>query len=302
LGGRTPLDGVAAVTRNEGETAMAEIKVRSRWVMANGVKTHYSEAGGDGKTIVMLHGGGHGSSGMSGMGGLMADLAGEYVIFAPDSVGGYGLTDPYAPTPRGLLNRVSHTRDFVDALCLDKFTIMGNSQGAWAAAQYAIENPDRVSSLTIGQAIGLDQRPTDAMKALQGYDGTREAMKKMLEGLIVDKSRITDELVDRRQAQATRPGGMESMDRFLKASGAIRKNPLFAAALDMKASLPLLAKSIPTIFIWGKQDPFALPETGQGIEKAVPEIKFHWVDQAGHQVQTDKPKEVAQIIRNFVGK
>jgi pimeloyl-ACP methyl ester carboxylesterase len=241
------------------------------------------------------------------MGGLMAELAGDYQIFAPDSVGGYGLTDVNAQTPRGLLDRVSHTRDFVDALCLDRFTIMGNSQGAWAAAQYAIENPDRVekvilvSSLTIGQAIGLDQRPTDAMKALQGYDGTREAMKKMLEGLIVDKSKITDELVDRRQAQATRPGGMEAMDRFLKASGAIRKNPLFAAALDMKQSLPLLAKTIPTIFIWGEQDPFALPETGKGVEKAIPDITFHWVGQAGHQVQTDKPKEVAQIIRNFVG-
>jgi pimeloyl-ACP methyl ester carboxylesterase len=287
---------------------MAEIKVRSRWVMANGVKTHYAEAGGDGKTIVMLHGGGHGSSGLSGMGGLMAELAGDFQIFAPDSLGGYGLTDVNAPNPRGLMDRVSHTRDFVNALCLDKFTIMGNSQGAWAAAQYAIENPDKVekvilvASLTIGQAIGLEQRPTDAMKALQGYDGTREAMKKMLEGLIVDKSKITDELIDRRQAQATRPGGMEAMDRFLKNSGAIRKNPLFAAALDMKQSLPLLAKTIPTIFIWGEQDPFALPETGKGVEKYVPDIKFHWVSQAGHQVQTDKPKEVAQIIRNFVGK
>jgi pimeloyl-ACP methyl ester carboxylesterase len=95
---------------------------------------------------------------------------------------------------------------------------------------------------------------------------------------------------------------MEAMDRFLKASGAIRKNPLFAAALDMKASLPVLAKTVPTIFIWGEQDPFALPETGKGVEKAIPDIKFHWVAQAGHQVQTDKPKEVAQIIRNFVGK
>jgi pimeloyl-ACP methyl ester carboxylesterase len=287
---------------------MAETKVRSRWVMANGVKTHYSEAGGDGKTIVMLHGGGHGSSGQAGMGGLMAELATDYVMYAPDSVGGYGLTDPYAPTPRGLLNRVSHTRDFVDALCLDKFTIMGNSQGAWAAAQYAIENPDKiekvilVASLTIGQAIGLEQRPTDAMKALQDYDGTREAMKKMLEGLIVDKSRITDELIDRRQAAATRPGGMESMDRFFKATGAIRKNPLLAMQLDMKTALPALAKAIPTIFIWGEQDPFALPETGKGVEKAVPDIKFHWVSQAGHQVQTDKPQEVANIIRNFVGK
>jgi pimeloyl-ACP methyl ester carboxylesterase len=139
------------------------------------------------------------------------------------------------------------------------------------------------------------------MKALQSYDGTRAAMKRMLEGLIVDKSRITDELIDRRQSAATRPGGMEAMDRFLKATGALRRNPLLAHQLDMKATLPALAKAVPTIFIWGEQDPFALPESGKAIEKAVPDIKFHWLPGAGHQVQTDKPKEVAAIIRNFMG-
>jgi pimeloyl-ACP methyl ester carboxylesterase len=206
------------------------------------------------------------------------------------------------------LDRVDHTRDFVDALGLDKFTIMGNSQGAWAAAQYAIQYANRidkvilVSSLTIAQAIGLDQKPTPAMQALQSYDGTREAMKKLLQGLIVDQSRITDELVDRRQAAATRPGGMAAMDRFLKATGALRRDPLLAMQLDMKATLPALAKARPTIFIWGEEDSFALPETGRAIEKAVPDIKFHWVPKASHQVQTDQPKAVAGIIRAFVGK
>ncbi len=114
---------------------------RSRWVRSNGVRTHYVESGGDGPIIVVLHGGGHGSSGLSGMGLLMQKLAGDIRMVAPDSVGGYGLTDVTAPTPQGLINRVDHTRDFVDALCLDRFTILGNSQGAWAASQYALENP-----------------------------------------------------------------------------------------------------------------------------------------------------------------
>ena len=285
---------------------MADVALRSRWVNANGVKTHYIEAGGDGPAIVALHGGGHGSSGLSGMGGLMTELRDDFRMLAPDSVGGYGETDVSAPTPLGLVNRVDHTRDFADALCLDKFTIMGNSQGAWAAAQYAILYPNRVdkvilvSSLTIANSLGIEQRPTDAMKALQAYDGTRDAMKRLLEALIVDKSRITDALVDRRQAAATRPGAMEAMDRFLKATGALRRDPLLSHQLDMKDTLPRLAKQIPTIFIWGENDPFALPESGRAIEKAVPDIKFHWVAGAGHQVQTDKPREVAQIIRTFM--
>ena len=32
----------------------------------------------------------------------------------------------------------------------------------------------------------------------------------------------------------------------------------------------------------------------------MPEIKFHWVKNAGHQVQTDQPEIVAEIVDNFI--
>ena len=143
---------------------MVENALRSRWVTANGIKTHYTEAGGDTPVIVALHGGGAGSSGESGMGLVMPHLAADFRVVAPDSVGGYGETDPYAPIPYGLINRVSHLEDFVDTLCLDKFTITGNSQGAWAAVQYATLHPERVekiilvSSLTIANGLGISKR------------------------------------------------------------------------------------------------------------------------------------------------
>jgi pimeloyl-ACP methyl ester carboxylesterase len=281
-------------------------EIRSRWVRANGVKTCYAEVGGDGPTIVALHGGGHGSSGRSGMGPIMARLADEFRVVAPDSIGGYGGTDVSAPTPHGLLNRVDHTSDFVDALCLDRFTIMGNSQGAWAAAHYATLNPDRVekivlvSSLTIAQAMGIQQAPTDAMKALQGYDGTPEAMRRLLEGLIADPSKITDELIERRQASASRPGAMEAMRAFVKTTGALRSDPVLSLHMDMRATLPALTAQIPTIFIWGEEDSFALPASGRDLAPLLPDVKFHWIAGASHQVQTDKPEEVAGVIAEFL--
>lgn len=280
--------------------------LRSRWVKVNGVRTHYMEAGGDGPVIVMLHGGGHGSSGQSGMGALMEALSPHFRVIAPDSIGGYGETDVSAPTPHGLLNRIDQARDFVDTLCLDRFTILGNSQGAFAAARYALENPERVekmvliSSLTIGQCMGIEQAPTDAMRALMGYDGTPQAMRKMLEGLVVDRSKITDELIERRQASATRPGAMDAMDRFLKATGGLNKHPVLSMHMNLRDSLPKLTKVLPTIFVWGNEDPFALPETGRKLEPLLPDVKLYWIADAGHQVQTDKPDVVGDIIRQFV--
>jgi len=282
-------------------------EIRSRYVRANGVRTHYWEAGNDGPTIIALHGGGAGSSGLAGMGPLLERLGGDARCIAPDSIGGFGLTDPYAPAPHGLMSRVHHTADVIDALCLPKVSLIGNSQGAWTAAQYAILHPDRVeklvmiSSLTIANSLNIAQRPTDALKALNDYDGTREGMRRILQALIIDPKRITDKLIDERQAAATRPGALESFKSFGRATAALRQNPLFALQNDMTRSLPLLVKTIPTIFVWGDSDTFALPETGREIAKHVPEAKFHWVPGAGHQVQTDKPDEAAKIIRDFFG-
>lgn len=285
---------------------MGRNKVRSRYVIANGVKTHYSESGGDGPVLVALHGGGAGSSGIAGMGAVMERLADDFRIIAPDSIGGFGLTDPYAPAPYGLLSRVDHTADFVDALCLDTFSILGNSQGSWAAAQYAALYPDRiekmilVSSLTIAGPFGIHQEPNAALAALEGYDGTRDGMKRLLDALIIDRTRITDSLIDERQAAATRPGALEAFKAFGKRNAEMRTDPVLRLRNNIDRTLPEVTKHIPTIFVWGDADTFAVPETGRQLEEKLPNVKFHWVEGAGHQVQTDKPDDSARIIKEFM--
>ncbi len=285
---------------------MAESNILSRYVMVNGVRTHYSESGGDGPVLLALHGGGAGSSGVSGMGPVMERLADRYRVVAPDSVGGFGLTDTEAPTPDGLYSRLQHIADFCDMLCLDRFTILGNSQGAWCAAQYAIENPHRiekmilVSSLTIAGAMRIRQEPNDALRALEGYDGTRDGMKRLLQALIIDRHRITDALIDERQAAATRPGAWEAFQRLGESIRAQRGDSFYAARNNMADTLPEITKRIPTIFIWGDSDTFAEPATGRKISEMLPDVAFHWVEGAGHQVQTDKPDASAGIIREFL--
>ena len=281
--------------------------LRSRWVRTNGVKTHYIETGNDGPyTLVALHGGGHGSSGMAAMGALMRVMGDDVRAIAPDSIGGYGETDPLEPTPQGLFDRVRHTRDFVDALCLDRFSLMGNSQGAFAAVQYALENPGRVEklvlvgSLTIAECLGIQQELTGAFKTLMNYDGTRAAMRRLLEAIIHDHGRITDELIDLRFAAATRPGAEETMKAFMKATASLRQNPVFAQRMDMRQSLPMLTKAIPTTFIWGELDIFSTAETGRAVERLLPDVKFHWIPNAGHQTQTDAPEKVAAIVHEFI--
>jgi pimeloyl-ACP methyl ester carboxylesterase len=282
------------------------VTISSRFVNLNGVKTHYTESAGDGPVIVGLHGGGHGSSGLAGLGRLFDLLGDRYRLIGLDSIGGYGETDPTVPLTHGLQSRVDHLEAFADALCLDRFTLLGNSQGAWVAARYAILHPDRVENLvmvssnTIATALGITSGPSEGLKLLQGYDGTRPAMRRLLEGLVYNKDRITDALLDRRQAAATRPGAMETFSASEKSIRAVRSDPVGAVNFDMRAALPILTKQIPSAFIWGHNDIFALPELGRQVEKLLPDVAFHWLDGAGHQAQTDQPETVAEIVDKLI--
>jgi pimeloyl-ACP methyl ester carboxylesterase len=65
---------------------------------------------------------------------------------------------------------------------------------------------------------------------------------------------------------------------------------------DMRTSLPELTKHIPTASAWGQQDQMAPVHVGKKLEALLPDVKWYYVDQAGHQVQTDQPEQLAQII------
>jgi pimeloyl-ACP methyl ester carboxylesterase len=282
-------------------------EIRSRFVRTDGFRTHYTESGGDGPAIVAMHGGGAGSSGEAGMAPLIRALPDRFRVIAPDSVGGFGKTDAHAPAPYGLHSRVDHLESVVEALCLDRFTLLGNSQGAWVAARYAALHPEKVErmiligSATISSAMGLPDEPTPAMAALFNYDGTREAMRKVLESLVYNKSIVTEELIDLRQNSAARPGAMDAFRAAVKAQRDYVAHPVLRQHFDMRAVLPALTKAIPTIVIWGENDDFAPVHLGRAVEKMLPDAKFHYVDTAGHQVQNDQPDLVGKIVTAFMG-
>jgi pimeloyl-ACP methyl ester carboxylesterase len=282
------------------------IEMRSRFVKLDGHRTHYTESGGDGPVIVALHGGGAGSSGKAGMAPLMQALPPVYRVVALDSVGGFGLTDVDAPADYGLQSRVEHLEVFADALCLDRLTLLGNSQGAWVAARYAILHPDRVERLvmigsaTLGLAMGFPEEPTPAMLALLNYDGSRDGMRRLLEGLVYNKAIITEDLVEMRFASASRPGAMEAFKAAGKGNRYIQTDPVLRTQFDMRQSLPAVTKAIPSIVIWGENDNFAPVTLGRKLEPLLREAKFHYVAQAGHQVQNDQPTAVGDIVAAFM--
>ena len=279
------------------------MSLRSRYVMAGRILTHYVEAGDNGPAVVLCHGGGAGSSGEAGFGRVMPALAQHFQVYAPDSVGGFGLTDPYVKATEGVQSRVDQLAAFIDTLCLDQVSLAGNSQGAYVVAKYALEHPDRVKKLfliasaTIAAAMGIKPPDSEGMRVLRAYDGSKEAMRRLLESIVFDKSQITDQLVNLRNDAANRPGAPQSREAFEEGQKRLTQDPNMRLKFDLTHTLPKL--QLPTMFIWGANDNFAPPELGQQLEKVLPNIPFTYIANAGHQVQNDQSEQVGRLMLDF---
>lgn len=144
--------------------------LRSRFVMAGRIRTHYVEAGDSGPVVVLCHGGGPGASGEIGFGPLIPYPAERFQVYAPDGIGGYGEAELSWPATEGTQSRVDQLEALMDTLCLERVCLPGNSQGAWVTAKYALEHLDCVShlflvaSMTIAHAIGLPMLQISGIK------------------------------------------------------------------------------------------------------------------------------------------
>ena len=187
----------------------------SRWVrLGSGAKAHYMTSGESGPAVVLLHGGIIGSSGTAGW-RFMAPFLGAngFRVFCPD-MPAFGLTeDPDDVYAFGEGGHADFVHDFVNAVCLDKFHISGNSMGCSNAVNYVTAHPERILSYALiaggvgdivpmPEMMAADPRPMDVRPNIMQFDGTPESMRAMMEAIIYRGGAISDDLITMRTKAA----------------------------------------------------------------------------------------------------
>jgi pimeloyl-ACP methyl ester carboxylesterase len=289
---------------------MAENAFQSGWVIVPavralretvyGVRTHYVTMG-EGEPLIMIHGGGPGAGGQSGWSNTAPALAKRYRVYAIDLIGS-GETDK-PMVEYSLQTLVEHVAGFIDALNLRQVNIMGNSQGAYVAVKYALDNPGRVkkaaliSSGSIAAACGIEAPPGKRLP-LPRFDGSKPSLRTFMEAIVNDRSKLTDELIDARYAVASQPGHKEMLDSLQVYRKLALEDSSHGQVWSLRDRLPKL--KIPACIIWAGNDRTApLDPLGHELHKLAPQIAFHVVEGAGHQVQNDKPEECNRLLTDF---
>ncbi len=175
-------------------------------MLVDGLATGYLETG-EGDPAVLLHGGECGASAELSWERNISALAAHYRVLAPDMLG-YGNSAKVIDFVDGRGMRIRHVARFCEALGIDSAHFVGNSMGAINLLNDTTSDAPRLSVRSLAIICGGGEiQQNKHFEALQEYDGSLPAMRRIVEALFHDPGYpADDEYVGRRYESSTAPG------------------------------------------------------------------------------------------------
>lgn len=277
------------------------VTIDTRDVAVGEYRFHLSESGPPhAEAIVWLHGSGPGATALSNWEGMIGDLGDTYHCVAPDIIG-YGDSTHPDPPPQGLgaftALRVETLLGLLDALGLERVTLVGNSMGGIIALALTLRAPERVDRLVL---MGSGGAPIEGiltpglLKLITFYDTpTADAMAELLTLFVHDPAFFGDrlhEIAAARLPRATRP----EVERSHRATFGPGTTPL-----DLTEER-LATITQPVLVVHGDDDRIVPPAAGQWFADHLPNARLEVFVDTGHWLQIEQAARFGELLRKFM--
>ena len=273
-------------------TATTDLQTGS-FVDAGGVRTHIHDAG-SGDPVVLLHGSGPGVSAWANWQHTMPTLSRGARVIGLDSIG-WGETERKPDVHYSLRSWTDHVWAVLDALELDRVSVVGNSLGGRLALQMAEDAPERLDRLVLMGSPGVGMTITDGLKALRSYEPSPENMRALLTTYFaVDTSIITDDLVKIRYEASAAPGAHEAYRSMFF-------DPKHAGTDLGITEEQVRAVAAPTLLVHGREDKVVPPEVAWTMVNLLPDADLHVFARCGHWTQIERAVEFNRLVAGFLG-
>lgn len=270
----------------------------SQFMPLLGMQVHYRDEGirTDSVPLILLHGM---SSSLNTWDSVVLALSSEKRVISVD-LPGFGLT---GPSPENTYNYDYYSKfidSFTSRLQLKQFVLVGNSMGGGIAWNYSLHNPKAVSKLILIDASGYPKKnekgslgftiaSTPVINNLLLYITPKALVRKSLETIYYDQSRVTDAQVERFHDMAIREGNRAAALQIFKGSFSTTKN---------KGRIDQI--STPTLILWGDKDNLISVENAAQFHNDIKNSKVEIYENIGHVPMEEAPQKVANSILHFV--
>jgi pimeloyl-ACP methyl ester carboxylesterase len=276
-----------------------------RYADVDGLKVFYREAGrADAPALLLLHGFPSASHMFRDLIPLLAD---RLRIIAPD-LPGFGQSEMPVRSKFGYtFDNIAGVIDrFTEVAGLKRFAIYVFDYGAPVGFRIATKHPDRITAIISQNGNAYEEGLSEGWNPIRAYwndpsQANREALRAFLapdttvwqytHG-VPDPAAVSPDGHSLDNFYLARPGADElQLDLFGDYKSNIARYPAFQAYFRTHKP-PFLA-------VWGKNDPFFLPQGAEAFKRDIPGAVIRFFD-TGHFALETHAAEIAAAIRDFL--
>jgi pimeloyl-ACP methyl ester carboxylesterase len=267
--------------------------------LRSGIKVRVVERGDRGAPpVLMIHG--WGCSAYIYRANMPAIAAAGFRALAFD-LKGHGLSDkPQEDSEYTVESLIDHVGEVIDALELDRPTLVGHSLGGSLAYHFAARHPDRQRALALLSPVGLTGVPLMQIYRLLTPSFLLPVMRRLKPTTIV---KVALRRVYGKRGSPTPRDLAEYLapSQFPEYAGAVRAL-LHTYDWKMAKTRELRKALLPAIGMWGTLD-HLMPKEGMRIYvPLIPGIELRPIRDAGHVITEETPEEVNSGLLDLLGR
>jgi pimeloyl-ACP methyl ester carboxylesterase len=269
-----------SVRREPVTRAAAPSDPETRFIETRSGRVHLLDVG-EGPVILLMHG--TGRSVADWQEGLSERLARRHQVVGFDYYG-HGLSDRAHGLRYGPVLWKQQALDVLDALGIERVTVVGHSVGGSVAAMFTADHPDRVErSVFIGHGMAMD--PMQWVPFVPGLGELKMARTAIFSDVFSEAHRRR--LTAAYEIRGTRAALLTYIRRQYTIDG-IR---LVLGTYEDIAT--------PVLQVHGTRDASIPIEAARGLTSRLRDARFVAVEGAGHDVHIDAPDELVTAIEAF---
>ncbi|MGI9600449.1 MAG: alpha/beta fold hydrolase [Acidimicrobiales bacterium] len=235
---------------------------------------------------------------------VMPALAEDFTVLAPDLIGHGESAKPMGDYSLGAY--ASGLRDLLATLDLGPVTVIGQSLGGGVAMQLAYQHPELVERMVLVGSGGLGREVSWLLRVLT-LPGAEYLMPVLFPPIMRGQGDTVSRALHQRGWHAPRLAEMwrayasltqaENRAAFVRTLRAV----LDPGGQSVSATDRLyLAAAMPTMIVWGDEDPIIPIEHGYAAHKAIPGSRLEVFEGAGHFPHVEDPNRFVDVVIDFM--
>lgn len=286
-------------TRSLSELTQKYTDSTSKFVSVDGIPVHYRDAG-TGETVLLLHGE---HSSLQVWDAWAERLSQNFRVIRMD-LPGHGLTGPSANTETYDLEYMLEVLDeFIGKLELDEgeLHLVGASYGGFLTWNYALQNPEIVSSMILVDSTGyeqelhpvLDFNTTPFLAGFNSWLLPQGRVRSRLRSMYAEENRVPQEVVERTQDLMMRKG---NRDAFIEVARTMEKQ----LEEGENKSDRIRYIETPALVMWGESDTWTEKRIMKQFKGDLPNGQLISYEAVGHLPMEELPYQTARDAEHYL--